>query len=162
MASDKPPVFFYQDYRKVSSNIERFFGGLRSFRLIQIDEERLASTYFGFVCSVRLHSDTNESFQMSSVLDEFKSLEAIVDCTVAALTLDDLRNRIKEIDDPEQASGLRIFINLAEKLPPDFDMLGAYGKTIDTTGVKAIAKAKTFEDIQKALRAKYDVKIEDR
>lgn len=34
-----------------------------------------------------------------------------MNCTVAALTLDDLRNRIKEIDDPEQASGLRIFIN---------------------------------------------------
>ena len=85
-----------------------------------------------------------------------------MNCTMAALTLDDLRNRIKEIDDPEQASGLRIFINLAEKLPPDVGMLGVYAWDLPAMGVKAVAKAKTFEDIQKALRAKYDVKIEDR
>ena len=45
----RPNIFLYQDYRKVRSSVERFFGWLKSFRRIQTRYERLASTYLGFI-----------------------------------------------------------------------------------------------------------------
>jgi hypothetical protein len=42
-------IFLYQDYKKVRSSVERFFGWLKSFRRIQTRYERLASTYLGFI-----------------------------------------------------------------------------------------------------------------
>jgi hypothetical protein len=45
----RPNIFLYQDYKKVRSSVERFFGWLKSFRRIQTRYERLASTYLGFI-----------------------------------------------------------------------------------------------------------------
>ncbi|MDQ5870224.1 MAG: transposase, partial [Thermoproteota archaeon] len=44
-----PHIFLYQEYKKVRSSVERFFGWMKSFRRIQTRYERLASTYLGFV-----------------------------------------------------------------------------------------------------------------
>ena len=65
-------ISFYnrRDYKKVrsSSGVERFFGWLKSFRRIQTQYERLASTtYLGFI-QLLYNNDTNETFQMSSFL----------------------------------------------------------------------------------------------
>ncbi len=45
----RPHIFLYQEYKKIRSSVERFFGWLKSFRRIQTRYERLASTYLGFV-----------------------------------------------------------------------------------------------------------------
>lgn len=45
----RPKIFLYQQYKRVRSSVERFFGWLKSFRRIQTRYERLASTYLGFV-----------------------------------------------------------------------------------------------------------------
>ncbi|MGA8404689.1 MAG: transposase, partial [Nitrososphaeraceae archaeon] len=42
-------IFLYREYRKIRSSVERFFGWLKSFRRIQTQYERLASTYPGFI-----------------------------------------------------------------------------------------------------------------
>jgi hypothetical protein len=42
-------IFDYDNYVKIRSSIERFFGWLKSFRRIQTRYDRLASTYRGFV-----------------------------------------------------------------------------------------------------------------
>lgn len=45
----RPKIFLYQQYKRVRSSVERFFGWLKSFRRIQTRYERLASTYLGFI-----------------------------------------------------------------------------------------------------------------
>jgi len=45
----RPNIFLCQDYKRIRSSVERFFGWLKSFRRIQTRYERLASTYLGFV-----------------------------------------------------------------------------------------------------------------
>jgi transposase len=45
----RPKIFLYQQYKRVRSSVERFFGWLKSFRRISTRYERLESTYLGFV-----------------------------------------------------------------------------------------------------------------
>ena len=45
----RPRVFDYENYTRVRSSVERFFGWLKSFRRIQTRYDRLASTYLGFL-----------------------------------------------------------------------------------------------------------------
>src|SRR5690242_21831015 len=45
----RPKIFLYQNYKKVRSSVERFFGWLKSFRRINTRYEKLASTYLGFI-----------------------------------------------------------------------------------------------------------------
>lgn len=45
----KPRVFDYENYVRIGSSVERFFGWLKSFRRIQTRYERRASTYLGFL-----------------------------------------------------------------------------------------------------------------
>jgi transposase len=42
-------LFDYKMYTRVRTNVERFFGWLKSFRRIQTRDDRLTSTYLAFV-----------------------------------------------------------------------------------------------------------------
>ena len=45
----RPRVFDYENYVRIRSSVERFFGWLKSFRRIQTRYDRLVSTYLGFL-----------------------------------------------------------------------------------------------------------------
>jgi len=45
----RPRIFDHETYTRVRSGVERFFAWLKSFRRIQTRDDRLASTYLGFL-----------------------------------------------------------------------------------------------------------------
>jgi len=76
-------------------------------------------------------------------------------------TLEDLRQLLRRTEDEKMAAGLRAFIKLAESLDPRVSLMSKIQRSfLDLGSAEKVAKARSFDEIEKSLSSKYKVRIE--